>query len=273
MSSFKLHISPCPNDTFIFHAMIHGLVDTEGLDFEPVFDDIDLLNRSALLSPCDEDVVKVSYASLPAVLASGEGYYLLESGGALGHGNGPVVVSRSKIYPDELADAVIAIPGEMTTANRLLEVLYPEAQRKKVYLFSDIAPAVADGEVDAGVLIHEGRFTYPAYGLRKVADLGEEWEKSTGLPIPLGGILVSRRHAPETASAICRVIRRSIAYGFTHPAASESFVREHAREMDDEVRQNHISFFVNDYSRALGDKGKEAVERLLGEEAEVEYIE
>lgn len=257
----KLHISPCPNDTFTFHALIHGLVDTEGLRFEPVFDDIDALNRAAIEAPDEEQIVKISYAALPEAIGA---FRLLESGSALGFGNGPLLVSKRKIYPDELHDARIGIPGLRTTANRLLSILYPTAQRRQVYLFSEIAPAVADDEVDAGVLIHEGRFTYAAQGLRLVADLGAEWEARTGLPIPLGGIVLNRRFPQETAEQIGRIIRRSIEYAQAHPAASAAYVKAHAQELDDEVRRKHISYFVNDYSLSLGEEGRRAVSQLTG---------
>lgn len=261
----KLHISPCPNDTFTFHAMIHTLVDTEGLVFDPVFDDIDALNGAAVCHPQDEDVIKISYAALPEAAGS---FRLLESGSALGHGNGPLLVSRQKIYPDELHDALIGIPGELTTANRLLSIVYPSAQRKKVYLFSEIAPAVADGELDAGLLIHEGRFTYASQGLRLVADLGRDWETLTGLPIPLGGILLNRKYPAETAERVGRVIRRSVEYAQEHPEASAAYVEAHAQELDPEVRRKHISYFVNGYSLSLGERGRAAVERLTGLEAQ-----
>lgn len=241
--------------------MIHGLVDTEGTTFEPVFDDIDALNRAAVDRPEEEDIIKISYAALPEVTAS---FRLLDAGSALGYGNGPLLVSRHKIYPDELGEVLIGIPGEKTTANRLLSIVYPEAERKRVYLFSEIAPAVADGEIDAGVLIHEGRFTYAAQGLRLIADLGAEWEKRTALPIPLGGIVLNRRYSPETAAQVGRIIRRSIEYAQAHPGASAEYVRSHAQELDPEVRRKHISYFVNEYSLSLGARGREAVCRLTG---------
>ena len=261
----KLHISPCPNDTFTFHAMIHGLVDTEGLTFDPVFDDIDALNAAAVHRPDEEEIIKISYAALPEAVGA---FRLLESGSALGHGNGPLLVSRRKIYPDELHDARIGIPGERTTANRLLSIVFPAARQKKVYLFSEIAPAVADGEIDAGVLIHEGRFTYASQGLRLIADLGQEWERLTALPIPLGGILLNRRYPAEVAAQVGRIIRRSIEYAQAHPEASAAYVKAHAQELDPEVRRKHITYFVNDYSLALGDEGRRAVERLTGLTAE-----
>lgn len=261
----KLHLSPCPNDTFTFHAMICGLVDTEGLTFEPVFDDIDALNAAAVDRPDGEEIVKISYAALPEAAGS---FRLLESGSALGFGNGPLLVSKRRIGIGELAGASIGIPGERTTANRLLSILFPEARRRVVRLFSDIAPAVAAGELDAGVLIHEGRFTYAAQGLQLVADLGGEWEKRTGLPIPLGGIVLNRRFPVETARQVGRIIRRSIEYAQAHPEASADYVKAHAQELDPEVRRKHITFFVNDYSLSLGTEGYRAVERLTGLSAE-----
>ena len=170
----KLSISTCPNDTFMFDAMLHRRIDTEGLDFDLTMADIEQLNAAALAG--EPDITKLSYASFPLVA---DRYRILGSGSALGRGNGPLLVSRHKLYPDELRDARIAIPGEHTTANRLLSLFFPEASDKRVYLFSDIADAVLSDECDAGVLIHEGRFTYRGKGLRLVADLGEEWEKRT----------------------------------------------------------------------------------------------
>lgn len=269
----KLHISPCPNDTFTFHALIHGLVDTEGLHFEPEFDDIDALNQAACLNAAGEDIIKVSYAALPGILCSGEGYRILESGSALGHGNGPLLVSRRKIYPNELHDVRIGIPGLHTTANRLLSIIYPGAVNKRVYLFSEIAAAAADGEVDAGVLIHEGRFTFARQGLRLIADLGNAWEALTGLPIPLGGILISRKYPQDVAVQVSRIVRRSIEYAQQHPEVSAAFVKTHAQELDEEVRQKHISYFVNDYSLALGPEGREAIRRLLDDEQVISAIE
>ena len=266
----ELHISisPCPNDTFAFHAMLNGLVDTEGVRYSADFHDIDVLNRLAA-EDSSQQIIKVSYAVIPSLISN---YSLLSAGSALGYGNGPVVVSRRKIYPDELHDASIAIPGEGTTAARLLAVLYPEAVKQKVYLFSDIADAVADGEVDAGVLIHEGRFTFGDKGLRLVADLGRQWEEKFGMPIPLGGILVNKSVDAEDARKTVRAIRRSIEFAFANPEASADFVKCHAQELSDTVRQKHISYFVNDFSLDLGEKGIGAISMLLGKE-EVEKID
>lgn len=272
MSNFvKLHISPCPNDTFTFHAMIHGLVDTSGMRFSPLFDDIDVLNHAAIEQPDDEQIIKVSYGALPAMTGH---FRVSTSGSALGFGNGPLLVSKRKIYPDELHDAIIAIPGAETTAAALLRAIYPQATRRRVYLFSDIAAAVADSEVDAGVLIHEGRFTYRAAGLRLVADLGHEWESLTSMPIPLGGILINRDIDPHKAAEISAIIRRSIEFAMANPAASADYVREHARELSPQVLQSHISLFVNDYSLALNETGRNAIERLVGADAAggIEYV-
>ena len=263
----KLSISTCPNDTFMFDAMVHRRIDTEGLEFDLTLCDIEQLNAAAL--DAEADITKLSYAVVPEVL---DRYRILNSGSALGRGNGPLLVSRHKIYPDELGDARIAIPGEHTTANRLLSLLYPAAANKRAYLFSDIAEAVLSDECDAGVLIHEGRFTYRDKGLRLIADLGEEWEKRTALPLPLGAIAVSRRIDAETQLTIDRVLRRSIAFAFENPAASAGFVRQYARELSEEVTRRHIELFVNAYSLDLGEEGRQAVVRLLELENEEVFV-
>ena len=263
----KLSISTCPNDTFMFDAMVHRRIDTEGLEFDLTLCDIEQLNAAAL--DASADITKLSYAVVPEVL---DRYKILNSGSALGRGNGPLLVSRHKIYPDELGDARIAIPGEHTTANRLLALLYPVAANKRAYLFSDIADAVMSDECDAGVLIHEGRFTYRDKGLRLIADLGEEWEKRTALPLPLGAIAVSRRLDTDTRRTIDRVLRRSIAFAFENPAASAGFVRQYARELSEEVTRRHIELFVNAYSLDLGEEGRQAVVRLLELENEEIFV-
>lgn len=254
----RLNISTCPNDTFMFDAMIHRRIDTEGLEFDLFMGDIEELNQEALQGT--PHISKLSYAVVPRV---SDRYQVLNSGSALGRGNGPLLVSRHKLYPDELGDVCVAIPGEYTTANRLLSVIFPEISRRRVYLFSDVADAVMSDECDAGVLIHEGRFTYRKKGLQLVADLGEEWEKRTGLPLPLGAIVVSRELDPALRHTIDRVLRRSVTYAMAHPQASAEFVREHAQELDDEVMRSHIELFVNAYSVDLGEEGRRAVMRLL----------
>ncbi len=259
----KLHVSPCPNDCFIVHAMKHGLVDTDGMTFELVFDDIDRLNRAAIEHPDTEEIVKISYAALPLLTPN---FRILDAGSALGRGNGPLLVTRAGNTSPDLAHATVAIPGEHTTANALLSRLFPEIHRsrKKVYLFSDIAQAIARSEVDAGVLIHEGRFTYQAQGLQLIADLGSAWERATRLPIPLGGLAIHRNIAPETARTVSRIVRQSIEYGFDHPSASGAFVAVHARELEPDVRRKHIDYFVNDHSLALNAEARAAIFGLTG---------
>lgn len=253
-----IDISTCPNDTFMFEALLTGRVDTEGLAFEARLADIEQLNRRLLDGRAE--ISKMSYALYPLIA---DRYRLLTAGSALGYGNGPLLVSRREMGIEELADALIAVPGKHTTANLLLDTAFPQAVRRREYLFSDILGAVQRGEADAGVLIHETRFTYAERGLRLVADLGREWERLTGLPIPLGGIVASRRLDGETVRKADRALRRSIRYALAHPGDALPFVRSHARELDDEVIRRHIALFVNDFSVNLGEAGKKAVAALL----------
>lgn len=251
----KLHISPCPNDTFIFHAMIHRLVDTEGLSFDVTFEDIDQLNYRACHQ--EADIIKISYATLPLL---GKRYTALRVGGAIGYGNGPVLVARC---PDlDLSGASIAVPGLNTTAAMLFRRLFADTtDNLQPYLFSEIAAAVHRGEVDAGVLIHEGRFTFAEHGLSLIADLGELWSQRYALPIPLGVIMVRQG---LDSDKISRIIRRSIEFAMSHPDVSAEFVETHAAELSDEVRQKHISYFVNEFSLDIGKLGQSAIATLLG---------
>ena len=257
----SLAISPCPNDTFMFDAMLNGRIDTEGLEFEVVFKDIEELNAG--LSAAEgvrPHISKASYDVLPQVA---DRYCALRSGSALGRGNGPLLVAGDESAATDDCSMRIAVPGMHTTANLLMERLFPHLSDKRAYLFSDIPHIVGRGECDAGVLIHEGRFVYRRYGLFLLADLGVEWERATGLPLPLGVIVADRNLPAEVAGTAERVLRRSIAYAFAHPADSLPFVREHAQELDEGVIRNHIEFFVNDYSLDIGPEGAEAVARLL----------
>ncbi|MBR2061146.1 MAG: 1,4-dihydroxy-6-naphthoate synthase [Tidjanibacter sp.] len=253
----SLNISPCPNDTFMFHALLFGLVDTEGLEFDVEFYDIEELN--ARLLEGGVQVSKSSYAVLPAIC---DRYALLDSGSALGRGNGPLVVAAREGV--SLADGSlrVAVPGYHTTANMLMSRLFPAVTDKSPRLFSTIAVSVEKGEFDAGVLIHEGRFTYRERGLRLVADLGEEWERATGLPLPLGAIVASRELPEEVRAKVERVLRRSVEYAFANPDASLEFVLDHAREMQPDVVRSHIDLFVNKFSVSLGEEGLSAVSRL-----------
>jgi 1,4-dihydroxy-6-naphthoate synthase len=253
----SLGFSPCPNDTFIFEALVHGRVDTEGVTFDWFLADVEELNRRAMEGSVD--VTKMSFHAYAVAAAK---YLILDSGSALGRNNGPLVISRHKMYPDELENALIAIPGKFTTANLLFSIFWPGASRKREYIFSDIPEAVMSGEVDAGLIIHETRFTYLSLGLRKVADTGEYWEKMTGMPVPLGGIVVHRSVNEDIAGKVSRSIRRSIEYAWADPSASDDFIRKNARDVDSIVTKQHISLFVNDFSLSLGQDGKGAIERL-----------
>ncbi len=253
--AIRLAISPCPNDTFMFDAIVNRRIDLEGLDVEVTYLDIEQLNAAAMEQRYD--ITKCSTAILRAV---GAHYALLDSGSALGRGNGPLLVRRK----GETAPLMrIAVPGEHTTANRLVGRLFPEIEERVPMLFSDIAEAVECGEFDAGVLIHEGRFVYQRRNLELVADLGLEWEARMGLPLPLGSIIASKALDEETRARFEYLLRRSIEYAFANPLASRAFIKEHAQELEDDVIDQHIALFVNDYSLTLGDEGCRAVEALL----------
>lgn len=253
-----LGFSPCPNDTFIFDAMIHGRIDTEGLEFELFLGDVEELNRRAFAT--DLDITKLSYHAYAHLV---ESYVLLDAGSALGNNCGPLLIARSAIAPENISDLKIAIPGKLTTANFLLSLAFPNATQKTEMLFSDIERAVLDGTVDAGLIIHENRFTYTDKGLVKLIDLGEYWEQSTGMPIPLGGIVIKRSLPEAIVQKVNRVIRRSVEYAWANPEASAAFVAEHAQEMDPAVRKQHIDLYVNSYSADLGQKGRSAVTHLF----------
>lgn len=254
----ELNISPCPNDTFMFDALVNGRIDREELQFEVSFADIEELNRRVIDGRAL--VSKISCAVLPLVAHK---YKVLDSGSALGRGNGPLLVSRGNV---DLSDPqlCVAVPGVHTTANLLLRKIFPHLENKEEMLFSRIAGAVAEGRYDAGVLIHEGRFTYAEKGLRLAADLGAEWEKMTGLPLPLGAIVVSRELPEDVQKKLASLLRRSIDYAFRDPSESACFVRSHAQEMSPEVINSHIGMFVNDFSLSLGCEGRDAVMGLTG---------
>lgn len=254
----SLGFSPCPNDTFIFDAMIHGKIDTEGLEFEPFIADVEELNQKAFAKALD--ITKLSYHAFAYLIAD---YALLDAGSALGENAGPLLIARGPIAEAGINTAHIAIPGKYTTANFLLSLAYPAAQRKTEMLFSDIEDAVLSGKVDAGLIIHESRFTYQDKGLVKIRDLGAYWERTTRLPIPLGGIAASRAMPPEVRQAAGRVMARSVAFAMDHPEGSRAFVRQHAQEMDESVMSQHIKLYVNEYTRSLGTKGREAVQFLF----------
>jgi 1,4-dihydroxy-6-naphthoate synthase len=253
-----LGFSPCPNDTFIFDAMVHGRIDTEGLEFDYFLTDVEELNRKALNA--DVDVTKISYHAFAYVA---QNYLILDAGSALGHRNGPLLISKNRIGISELPGLRIAIPGKYTTANLLFSIAWPEVVNKSEYLFSNIEEALLKDEVDAGLIIHETRFTYYRRGLHKLADMGEYWETLTGLPIPLGAIVIKRNIPDDIALKVNRVVRRSLEYAYKDSFASYDFVSGNAREMDSTIMNNHIKLFVNEYTLNLGKKGRDAIIELF----------
>jgi 1,4-dihydroxy-6-naphthoate synthase len=255
----SIGFSPCPNDTFIFHALVQGLVDSGSITFDPRLEDVETLNRLALAG--ELDVTKVSYGALPHLL---DEYRLLRSGGALGRGCGPLVVAREPLSSEALRNARIAIPGARTTANLLLRLYAPDLDPGIEMRYGDIMPAVAGGNMDAGLIIHESRFTYQDHGLVQLVDLGDWWEAETGYPIPLGGIIARRSLGEDRIAQVESAIRRSVEHAFANPGASADYVRAHAQEMDPEVARQHIALYVNDFSVDLGDDGQRAVDELLG---------
>jgi len=258
--NLSLAFSPCPNDCFIFDAIVNERIDLEGLHFTVTLADVEALNKAAFAGSVD--VTKLSFH---AYAYCADKYVLLDAGSALGNNCGPLLISTRQIEPDEVrrGGLRIAIPGKYTTANFLLGLAFPQATNKVEMLFSDIEPALLAGDVDAGLIIHENRFTYQAKGLKKIIDLGEFWEAETGAPIPLGGIVI-RRALPEHVQArVNRVLRRSVEYAFAHRDASLPYVRAHAQEMSEEVMYKHIDLYVNDYSVDLGPHGRQAIELLF----------
>ncbi len=257
-TKLTLGFSPCPNDTFIFDAMVHQKIDTEGLEFEVQLGDVEQLNQKAFATALD--ITKLSYHAYAYLI---ESYALLTSGSALGNNCGPLLVAKTAIPPKDLANKRIAIPGKYTTANFLLSLAFPDVKKKEETLFSKIEQQILSGAVDAGLIIHENRFTYQDRGLVKIIDLGEWWEQRTQLPIPLGGIVVQRKFSTALQQKINRVLRRSIEFAFANPAASLPYIQAHAQEMDIAVVQQHIGLYVNDFSIDLGEKGKAAIRHLF----------
>lgn len=256
----SLGFSPCPNDCFMFDAIVNGRIDLEGLAFAPHLADVEALNRAAFDGTAD--VTKLSYH---AYAYCRRDYVLLDAGSALGRNCGPLLIAARPIGPDEVrrGDLRIAIPGVYTTANFLLGLAFPEARNRTPLLFSEIERALLDGRFDAGVIIHENRFTYQQKGLHRIVDLGELWERETGTPIPLGAIAVRRSLPEPTKRAINALVRRSVEYAFAHREASLPYVRAHAQEMSEDVMYKHIDLYVNEYSVDLGAEGKRAVKTLF----------
>ena len=257
--------SPCPNDCFIFDALIHGKIDTEDLQFEVLLEDVETLNKKALKG--ELDITKLSYHAFAYVL---ENYILLRSGSALGFNCGPLLITRHPERSRRMDDNLkIAIPGKLTTANLLLSIAYPNLTNKVEYLFSDIENAVLSGEVDAGLIIHENRFTYQDRGLKKIMDLGEFWDSFIHAPIPLGGIVIKRNLSNDLQQKVNRLIKKSVGYAFENPESSMDYVKAHAQEMSEEVIKKHIALYVNNFSIDLGETGINAVQLLFNKAKEL----
>jgi 1,4-dihydroxy-6-naphthoate synthase len=250
--------SPCPNDTFMFEPIVSGRIDTEGLRFDIHLADVEELNKSAF----DEkyDITKLSFNAYTKLTTQ---YQLLNSGSALGRKCGPLLISKKNMSSEDVRNGKIAIPGINTTANFLLSFAYPDLKNKSEMIFSEVEAAVLTENADAGVIIHENRFTFQDKGLVQIKDLGEHWEEKTGFPIPLGGIVTRRRFTKELKQKIDRVIARSVAYALAHPESGNEYIRSHAQEMDIDVMKSHINLYVNDFSANIGEEGRAAIYHLF----------
>jgi 1,4-dihydroxy-6-naphthoate synthase len=255
---FSLGFSPCPNDTFIFDALVHQKIDTKGFEFDVVLEDIQALNNMA--SSGKLDITKLSF---PAFVHYREEYEMLNSGGALGKGVGPLLIAKKMVNVPDIEHCSIAIPGENTTANFLLSFAFPNAKNKIPMLFSEIEDAVIMGKADLGVIIHENRFTYHQKGLIRVCDLGEIWEEKQKLPIPLACIAAKKSIPEDTREKLGQLIRESVEYAFANYPLITDYTRRHAQEMNEDVMRQHIQLYVNNYTLDLGDDGRNAVNRFL----------
>lgn len=256
-----LGFSPCPNDTFIFDALVNRKINTGEFEFEVVLEDVETLNQWAL-----QDRLDITKLSFPAFFQSMNHYILLHSGSALGKGVGPLLISKKNIgYTiDEIQNSTIAIPGDNTTANLLLSFAYPQANQKQSMIFSDIEDAVLSGKTELGVIIHENRFTYEEKGLHKIIDLGEYWESKMKAPIPLGAIAIKKKFEATFAQEIDRLIRSSLEHAYANYPYITDFVKQNSQEMSEDVMRRHIELYVNNYSKDLGAGGKQAIETLYG---------
>jgi 1,4-dihydroxy-6-naphthoate synthase len=255
--TLSLGFSPCPNDTFIFDALVHKKIDTEGFHFEPVLEDVQTLNGWAA-----EGRLAITKLSFPALFKVANEYTILNAGAALGKGVGPLLIAKEMVDVPRIETCRIAIPGENTTAHFLLNYVFPQAKNKIEKLFSSIEDAVLNGEVDLGVIIHENRFTYQQKGLHKICDLGEIWEQREGVPIPLGCIAVKKGLPKDVQRKLDNLIRKSVAYSYQHYPRLSPYIIEHAQTMEEDVMRKHIELYVNDYSSDLGTNGKAAIQKL-----------
>lgn len=262
MKSVSLGYSPCPNDTFIFYALIHGKIDTKGLKFNEVLLDVETLNQKALSA--EFDLTKISFHAFGHLR---DKYCLLHSGSALGRGCGPLVITKNDYSMEDLQKRTIAIPGKLTTAYLLLQLYDPQFALKHSNIiempFHEIIAAVADEKADAGLIIHESRFTYPSYGLNAVMDLGKWWEDETGLPIPLGGIAAKLTLKDGPGRDIESFLKQSVEYAFTNRSEPMGYIKNHSQELSEHVINQHIDLYVNDYSIDIGTEGKKAVKELI----------
>lgn len=274
-----LGFSPCPNDTFIFDALIHQKIDTKGLDFDVEYHDVETLNHAAFEKKLD--ITKLSFHAFAYAV---EDYELLHAGSALGFGVGPLVITKDpqlaailgeyvgQSIPDEFRSIRIGIPGKYTTANFLLSLAFPQWTNKVELVFSDIEQSLLDGSIDVGLIIHENRFTYQDKGLHKVVDLGDFWEKTTGYPIPLGGIMIKRSLPQQVKEVVNDLVAESVRYAFAHPKSGIDYIRSHAQAMEEEVMYKHIELYVNNFSENLGEEGKAAVLYLFDKAHELKLI-
>ncbi len=255
-----LGFSPCPNDTFIFDALINNKIDCEGIEFEPLYEDVESLNQKAFKASLD--ITKLSFHAYAYAVKH---YALLDAGSALGFGVGPLLISAKSASEFDPQDRKlrVGIPGKYTTANFLFSLAYPHINNTEEMLFSSIEDALLDGRIDGGLIIHENRFTYQQKGLHKIMDLGQYWEAETGCAIPLGGIVIKRSLPQDIKLKVNRLVRRSVEYAFEHPKSALEFVRSHAQAMDEEVMYKHIDLYVNKYSVDLGPEGRRAIQLLF----------
>jgi 1,4-dihydroxy-6-naphthoate synthase len=255
----SIGFSPCPNDTFIFDALVNHKIDTKGFEFDVALEDVETLNQWAM-----EGRLDITKLSFPAFFQNPDKYILLNSGAALGNGVGPLLISKSEIenQKSEIENREIALPGQNTTAHFLFSFAYPGSKNKKFMLFSKIEDSILTGEVDLGVIIHENRFTYEQRGLHKILDLGEYWQEKMKLPIPLGGIAIKRNVDVTIAKKIEGLIRESLEYAFANHPRLTDYVKKNSQEMSEDVMRQHIDLYVNNYSLDLGHEGRKAVVSL-----------
>lgn len=260
--------SPCPNDTFMFEPIVNQRIDLRGLEFDIILDEVEQLNLAA-----QEHKYNISKISFNAFTKLTDSYQLLTSGSALGRNCGPLIIAKETFNLEDLKDKTIAIPGVNTTANLLLDIAVPNIRHKKTIVFSEIENAVLSGEVDAGLIIHENRFTYESKGLKKIIDLGAFWESQTQTPIPLGGIAIQRELDDEIKQKVNAILFDSIKYAFEHPKSGIEYISCHAQEMDTEVMYKHINLYVNEYSQDLGREGKASVVHLFDKLVEMNRLD